>query len=444
MLVLAYTVVLLACWPGNFCYDARAEYQMVAGWGFSQHHPLAHVLLLGGIIQGAYKITGSYNLAIATYMFFQMLIVSACFAYMLYILAGFGIKRWVYNLCLAILALFPTVQIFVVCSAKDVLFSAGVVLFATLLLETARSPETFWKQRSKRLLFVGASLLVVLMRNNGVYAYAVFMALFAVVYRRQWRRWLAALLAVAAVYIGVNKGLAAALHAAHDSVREMLAVPLQQMACVYREAPETYTESEWEQLLAFSNLTVYNPKNADWVQGSFVDEAFSADPWTFWRLWAKGGLRRPDIYLNAILMNTYQYWYTDTYPDGYVGYVRLCDETCYSCNNVERPGTKASLIPVLDDMYTKLSYELWVQRLPGIGPLFEMGLWHWIWVFAALYLGARREWRHVFALLLPALTYATVLLGPLVLVRYVLYLLFGIPIALAYIFDADALKGAAA
>lgn len=447
-LILVYTVALLACWPGNFGYDAELEYEMVASGAYLQHHPLAHVLLLGGIIQMVYKITGSYNWGIAVYTVFQILVVSACLAYMLYTLAGFGIRRWVWGLSFAILALFPTVQVFVVCSTKDVLFSAGVILFMTLLLEMARAPEEFWKQKHRTVLFICASFLIVLMRNNGVYAYAVFMVLFAVVYRRQWRRWLAALLAVAAVYIGVNTGLAAALSAKPGSVKEMLCVPLQQMARVYNMARETYTESELAQLASYveeNRLALYVPKNVDWVKAIFSDETFHADPWAFWRLWATVGLRRPDMYLDSFLINTYQYWYMDTYPDGYIGFVEpyIDKETCYFYNVTESPGERASLIPALDAFYSKISWTLWAQRIPGIGPLFAMSLWHWIWVFAVLYLGARREWRMVCTLLLPVLVYATVLLGPIALVRYVLYLLFGLPIVLAYIFDADALKGAA-
>lgn len=443
-LVLVYTVVLLACWPGNFNYDAWTEHNMVASGAYSQHHPLAHVLLLGGTVQAIYNITGSYNLGIELYTIVQMLVVSACLAYMLYTLAGFGVKKWVYALCFAIIALFPTVQLFVICSAKDVLFSAGAVLFMTLLLEMIRSPEMFWQQSSKKVLFVCASLLIVLMRNNGVYAYAVFMALFAWVYRRQWRRWLALLLAVAAVYIGVNKGVAAVLQATPANHGLMLCVPLQQLARVYSEEPDTYTEEERARLLTFideQKLAAYLPKLADPVTFAFPDETFCADPWAFWRLWAKTGLRQPGIYLEAFLMNTYQYWYIDTFPDGYVGTVAAYPESNYFGIHVEGPGLRDSLIPSLEALYVKIAREIFIQKIPVIAPLFEIGLWHWVWAFAMMYLAARRKWKQVFTLLLPALTYGTMLLGPIVLVRYVLYLLFGMPIVLAYIFDADAVSG---
>ena len=60
---------------------------------FSTHHPLLHVLLLGGIIQLVYKLTGSYNLGIACYTLWQMLVMSLVFAGCVEKLKARGMKR---------------------------------------------------------------------------------------------------------------------------------------------------------------------------------------------------------------------------------------------------------------------------------------------------------------------------------------------------------------
>ena len=67
VIFLCYIPVFLAVYPGFFVYDAQDEYLQVVTRSFSTHHPLLHVLLLGGIIQLVYKLTGSYNLGIACY-----------------------------------------------------------------------------------------------------------------------------------------------------------------------------------------------------------------------------------------------------------------------------------------------------------------------------------------------------------------------------------------
>ncbi len=61
-LLLSWLPVLLAVYPGFFVYDAQEEWLQVASRNFTTHHPLVHVLLLGGIICAVHKVTDSYNL----------------------------------------------------------------------------------------------------------------------------------------------------------------------------------------------------------------------------------------------------------------------------------------------------------------------------------------------------------------------------------------------
>ncbi len=82
-LLLCWLPVLLAVYPGFFVYDAQDEYLQVASRNFTTHHPLVHVLMLGGIICAVHKVTDSYNLGIACYMLVQMCIVAGGFTCLL-------------------------------------------------------------------------------------------------------------------------------------------------------------------------------------------------------------------------------------------------------------------------------------------------------------------------------------------------------------------------
>ena len=79
VIFLCYLPVFLAVYPGFFVYDAQDEYMQVLTRNFSTHHPLVHVLLLGGIIQIFYKLTGSCNPGIAFYTLLQMTAMSFVF-----------------------------------------------------------------------------------------------------------------------------------------------------------------------------------------------------------------------------------------------------------------------------------------------------------------------------------------------------------------------------
>lgn len=125
-------------------------------------------------------------------------------------------------------------------------------------------------------------------------------------------------------------------------------------------------------------------------------------------------------------MNTYQYWYPDTVIDGYVP-GGIYQATAYFEAYAERPSAQRSLIPPLAEFYRKVGLEFYVQRVPVLAALFTPGFWLWAWLLAAAYLAARGARRQLLALLPVALVFGTVLLGPVALVRYVLYFYFGVP-----------------
>lgn len=178
-------ISLLAVYPGFFVYDASEELAMVQTRCFTTHHPLLHVLLLGGVILAVHKVIGSYNAGIFVYLLLQMAVMNAAFVFLLQDMkrrhAGRGIRifglLW-YALC-------PVVTMFVLCSCKDGLFAAALLLMTVFLrriLEESSgcggdSGKAEHSGRADRTGFVLSAMFMMLLRNNGVYAYAVFLVL---------------------------------------------------------------------------------------------------------------------------------------------------------------------------------------------------------------------------------------------------------------------------
>lgn len=447
LLFAAYIPTFLASFPGFFSYDAEVETYMVFTEKYSAHHPVLHVLLLGWIIRIVYGLTRSYNAGIALYILLQMIFLSGCFAYMLSFLKGIGVKRWICNAGTAFLALFPTVSMFVCCSTKDGIFAGGVVLLTTLLLDMARDREGFWGQKGKRAGVVFSMLLILFFRNNGIYALAVFVILFAVLYRKMWRKWIGTFAAAFLLYGAVTGGLKAAFHFTEGEIAEMLCVPMQQLARVYDCERDSFTEDELETLYSLipeSILEKYNPKLADNIKVNFLEDNFKSSPGKYISLWAKMGWKHPDVYVNSFLANTYGYWYPDTVPDGYTGKTiveRVYGDSSYFAFETENPGTRLHLFPALEGFYEKISLEIYQQKVPVISMLFSIGFLHWCYAFLALYLLLTKHGRQAFALSVMGLLYLTVLLGPIALVRYVLYFFFAVPLLLALLFDTERMAG---
>lgn len=448
LLFLAYMIPFLASFPGFFTYDAETEVYMVFTEKYSAHHPMIHVVLLGWIIRAVYYVTKSYNAGIACYILLQMAGISACFAYMMnFLYNAAGVRRWICNAGICFLALFPTVSMFVCCSTKDGIFSGGVVLLTTLLLEMARDAESFWQKKSKKICFVVSIFLILAFRNNGVYALAVLFVPFAFLYRKIWRKWLISVLTAVLLFCVTTGVIGKVFHFVPGEIAEMLCVPMQQLARAYMQAEDSFTEEELETLFTLipeSILKNYNPKLADNVKVNFLEDNFKGSPGKYVSLWASVGLRHPDIYINSFLMNTYGYWYPDTVPDGYRGKTisqMKYGDSSYFAFETERPGERVHLLPALEDFYRKCSLEIYQQRVPVVSMLFSMGFWHWCYAFLVLYLMLSCHKKQAFSFALIGLLYLTVLLGPIALVRYVLYFFFLAPLVPALLFDTEAVCG---
>lgn len=441
LLLACWLPVLLAVYPGFFVYDAQEEYLQVASRVFTTHHPLAHVLLLGGIICAVHKVTGSYNLGIACYMVFQMLLVSGVFTYLLAYLRKKKVSAGFRVLSLIYFALFPVIVMFTLCSAKDTIFTAALLLLLVSMLEFGIEGESFCDDRKKMALFMGSALVMMLFRKNGVYAYLVLLPVVFLLRRKiavkaDKKKLLLFVLPLVG-YLLLNSALMAALQAENSENQEMLTVPIQQLARTYKYSPETFTEEDREilhEVLSEDALSLYNARLSDPVKYYFNNQAYAKDKTRYVKLWLRIGLRKPLSYLNAWLMTSYGFWYPDTVINVYAGnsvFTFTYENCSYFGYEVELPGVRASKIPWLDEMYRKLSLEIQQEKIPIFSMLFSPGCLFWGFAFAFSYVLYRRKYHIIMPYFLVLLLWLTVILGPTYLPRYVLIFWFGLPLLTA-------------
>ncbi len=437
LIFVMYLPVFLAVYPGFFVYDAQDELMQVVTRSFSTHHPLVHVLMLGGIIQAVYKLTGSYNAGIACYTVFQMLVMAGIFGWCIRKLEEWGVNKGYRILTTLYFGLCPVLVMFSLCSAKDGLFAGMLLIMTILLTEFFKVPGEFWKQRGKLLLLLAASLGMMLLRHNGFYAFAVFSVL-TVIYLKKDRKKAALYFGgILATYLVVSAGLTGILRADASENQEMLTVPISQMARVYQNRKEELPPEEKEllyQYLPQEALEHYTPKVSDGVKVHFNNQAYEADRGSFLKLWLKWGTENPFTYLNAWFMTSYGFWYPDTVIDVYRGntvFTYTYEDSSYFGYEVEQPGTRQSKLPWLSEIYRRMSLEIFQQRIPVVSMLFSPGFLFWMSAFILCFWGYHGRWKKVMALMPVMLCWLTVLLGPTYLTRYVVYLWAVLPVILA-------------
>lgn len=446
--LLIWGIVLLAVWPGFFVYDAQDEFNQVAMRSFTTHHPLLHVLLLGGIICTGNKLFGSYNAGIACYMLFQMLLLAGCFTFLWSGLKRKGAPRLLRAGSVLYFALFPVIQMYVLCSAKDTLYTAAMLLVIWLLVEAPRTEGSV-----KRLLLALALFSMAAMRHNGFYILILMIPVLFLMSGPQSAssgisvpekgvRSRAALVGIAslALYLIVTAGLQTVLHAQAEENQEMLTVPIQQLARTYTEKPEVFTQEEEALLFTFlpkEAVAQYRPKLSDGVKIAFQNDAYAADGSRFWKLWLSVGKKAPASYLNAWLLTSYGFWYPEAVIDVYQGntvFTFTYGDSSYFGFETELPGVRESRIPWLNELFRRMSLELSFQKIPVVSMLFSPGFLFWIYVLGVGALLHRGELRTAAAFLPAFLNWLTVLLGPTFLVRYVLIWWFALPVLLFAVF----------
>lgn len=433
-LLLCWLPVLLAVYPGFFVYDAQEEWVQVASRTFNTHHPLVHVLMLGGIVCAVHKFTDSYNLGIACYMIFQMIIVAGGFTMLLSFMRKRGVSQIIRIISILYFAFFPVIVMFTLCSAKDALFSVALLMLLLSLLDVGSDAEAFFSSYKKMVFFALSAVAMMLFRKNGVYAFVVMVPVLLVYHKQYLKKAACLLAAVFLSYFLINIGLTLALHAESGENQEILTVPIQQLARTYkfnREAFEPEDVVILHEILPEEALVLYNPKLSDPVKVRFQNNAFVADKSRYISLWMRIGLKKPLSYINAWLANSYGFWYPDTVIDVYSGnsvFTFTYGDSSYFGYEVEEPGFRDSKIPWLDEAYRKLALEISQEKIPIYSMLYSPGGIFWGIAFVFAYVLYRRKYYLVIPYLMVLLVWLTVILGPTYLPRYVLIFWFGLPL----------------
>ncbi len=435
VIFLCWLPVFLAYYPSVFAYDAEGQlYQVIAG-DYSTHHPLLHTLFLGAFFKLG-GVLGSYSAGMALHSIVQMILLAAAFAFVLSYLYEKGISRWRRMLLLAFYALFPSNSVLSLSTTKDVLFSALVLLYTMLLYHMICDKKMQVDKRDGAACVI-LSVLLLLFRNNAVYAFLVSMPLVYAGYRK-WqigeeraqsasfgaRTYLVLSIAALLFFAVCSAGLRAGTHAHSGSPREMLSVPLQQMARTrvkeeqridpaLRKELEKYIPAEWV-------FAAYDPHLADPVKNRAV---IHDDPAGLIETWVKLGMRHLDVYVDAFLDNCVGCWYLEDISHAQIygigtesgfGYLSTDNRTMPAgCEIIPH-----SYLPGLRSLLEKIVSDNQYQRIPVLRIIFAPAFYWWM---LCMYM-AVAVYRRKYIMLLPVCFlgayYLTLLLSPAVLIRY--------------------------
>lgn len=384
ILFLCWLPVFLAVYPGFFAYDATDELQEVLTGQYVTRHPLLHVLMLGKTVSGIQKLTGSYNIGIGVYVLVQMAGMA--------MLLGWTIQQLrtrAGRVCgLLFYGLFPVIPMYVLCTSKDMPYTAGMLAVLVLLCRMQRSGHSrrgesevaaadaempkaghFPLSTASLPALAFALLVMAVFRSNGVIVLVLFLPILFFLVQKSSRK-KAVLLAgvVLGAYVLLQSGLNIVLKPESTNAMESLTVPIQQLARTWNYSPELFSEEDQEtlfEILPEESLALYQPKLSDLVKAGFVTESFQNDPGKYLKLWLKIGIKAPATYLNAWLLTSYGFWYPGADIDVYNG-TRCYESSSYFSCETEGPGRRDSKLPWLEHWYEILSWTDTVHKIPVV------------------------------------------------------------------------------
>ena len=435
---LCSTVTILLCWlpvflayyPSVFAYDAEGQLYQVLAHDYSTHHPLLHTIFLGAFFRLGDVLPGSYPAGMAIHSIVQMILMATVFGYTLARLAKRNVPAAMRIMLLLFYALFPTNSVLALSTTKDVLFSALVLLYTLFTYEMAENSGSGLTGK-EWLLHTLWAILLLLFRNNALYALLLTIPAACLLLHRNklqkgasWRRYLTCTVLALVLAVAGNMALKTTLHAQNGSPREMLSIPLQQMARTRVKAEETLSEDmrrELDQYLpAEWVFAAYNPYLADPVKSRAV---IHDNPAGFIKAWIQLGLKHPQIYIDAFLDTSVGYWFLEDRTHAQIyglgsesGFGYLSTDTRTMPAGFEVP--QQSRLPKLRAWMERIISDNSYQNIPGLRILFAPAFYWWL---LCLYMAAviyRRQYLLLLPAVFPVCYYMTLLLSPAVLIRY--------------------------
>lgn len=424
LLVLCWLPAWLAFWPGSFSPDSITQFYAYYNEDHSAHHPLLHTLLLGFcMVLGINASPDGYATSgLALYCGIQLVLTAGCVAAAVSWMRRRGVPVWVRLTVTLFYMLNPFYAPWSFYSQKDVLFGALVLLFCLQLAD-------LWKFGMKPLRVVRFAVIAVLMmllRNNGIYALALLFP-FAVWWMKGRHIRVASLLAgCMALYLAANAGLMTILDASEGSKVEILSVPLQQIARTLRENPqarELDEEGVLDTLFGEADIIgLYDERIADPLKWNVDYEMLDENIPALLKLWARIGIRNFDTYVEAFVAQNLPYL---------LPYSTMLQTFDFGVQQPEWfPIEVASWLPGLREAYETYEETLVFWKIPFTRLLGDPAVYVWMCIVGLAVACQRRKRGLMTAFGFLVAVWFTCLLGPVAIMRYLLGVYYTVPVLL--------------
>ncbi len=456
VLVLCWFPAWLAYYPAICSYDIPAQLGQVLTGEYNTHHPLVHTLLLQ-FFYSVGKGIGNVNLGISFYALTQMLVLAATMAGIIAIMAKWKAKRWQIAGLTLYCALLPVNAYMSITTTKDVLFAVFVLWFFAGIYAYLNQEEKL--SVGLRIPYLLSIVGVVLFRNNGKYALAVtcgvlgMVLLWAFVKKQSLRKWCILFVdTTIGLLLGcmVAGALAKGLQAQPGDKREMLSMPIQQLArtMVYHGGAGVMAEDDntveqqhkdlLNEFFLYEGYKNYRPEISDPVKRITNTSVVRYRTGEFVKTYLGLLVKYPGDYVNAALavnagwfslideshatINQYEF------KEGF-GYIQTNWSREIERTNLSRDSKWPWLLEKLESFASENAY----MKIPVVRFLVAPGIYLWCYILMAIWLMLHKKYKDLLPFTWILGYFGTLILGPTVQMRYLYSLMVALPFFLLYV-----------
>lgn len=312
--LIIWGIVLLAYWPGILVSDSLVQWNQVQTGIIDNWHPAYNTIYI-------YLLTRICN-SPAFVLFVQIIILSYCItAFMRAMEKYYNVNKYFLLVCSVILALIPLNFNSAVILLKDTLYSAFLVLLATITIEIINLPF-FFTSRKKLFKLFAILLLIALFRHNGILVIVLYSFVVGLVFRKHiWRIYLVGAVATVLYLLMTSLGFSL-LGIAEGNYSNKYAPVSHLLARMLNTPGIEFTDSELDTMQEYVDIAElrdsFNPYNMDYSIATQDVVALKESGSTYLALGLKKALQYPLLTVKHYLILDSFLYSPVPFPGSYV------------------------------------------------------------------------------------------------------------------------------
>lgn len=427
--IICWLPIWIAFYPGSFTADSVTQFFEYYYNEFSTHHPIVHTLFLGycmnlGIDTSA---EGLPSVGLAIYSCVQLFLMSLIFAYALSWLRKQKAPLVPRLLLTVFFGIFPFFPLWNFSAQKDILFSALIMLFVILLLDIWKDKGKGFVPVFKMISAVFIAVVMMLLRNNGIYALCVALPFMIILFKGARIRIATVVCSSILLTILTSNFLTNYFMAEVPCKIELLSVPLQQISRTLKDNKEAInldTDGVIDTLYDINPGDIYHPQISDPVKWAAHYSEVDENLVPLFKLWIKMGISYPKSYLEAFVVQNLPYFVPGS-PMLYNFDLEVKTLELYPVENF-------NFMPTVKEAYSSYGKTLNFMGLPFVSLLSDTAFYVWLSLFLfgfAIYIKQQQVMAvlcFLFAIWLSCLA------GPVAIIRYMLAFFYVVPVLFVF------------